>query len=167
MQHLGEINGRQVLYLKVDGNENWFDELPTENWLVLPIGDDQNIQAYFKLADKCIDKKVVYVCTLGQCCELIHDIFDEEIVGKKISNGESVESEDEFENSPMTTWDYNFASGFWFAVTSAYDGDKLIDKVVCIDYTSGVKNFLIELLNKFHQEWLPSDDAVQLPKYDN
>src|SRR4051812_48525507 len=113
MQPLGERNDRQVFYLKVNGSENWLDELPDENWLALPIGDEKNIQAYTRLADKCIDKKVVYMCAIGQSSELIHDIFDEMVVGKKILNGESVESEDDFENSPMTTWDNDFDNGFW------------------------------------------------------
>lgn len=167
MQYLGKINGRHVFYIRPDDGEIWFDDLPTENWLALSIGDDPNIQSFSQLADKCIDKNALYMCSLGQSCELIHDIFDSVIVGKKIANGESVESTDDFENSPLTTWHHNFDEGFWFALNAAHDEYKIIDKVVCIDYTRGVKNYLIELLNKLHQEWLPSDNEIQLPIYDD
>ncbi len=169
MQRLGEINDRQVFYLKVNEDEKWFTELPNDNWLVLPIcGENGNVKSYHSLADKTIDNKVLFACAVGKESELIHDIFDQYIVSKKLLNGESIESPDDFEDSPMTTADNNLDEGFWFALYSAFHGTKEINKVVCIDYTiRGVKNHLIDLLKRFHQGWIPSEDEVQLPKYDS
>ena len=43
-----------------------------------------------------------------------------------------------------------------------------MDKVVCIDLTKrNVKRNLIELIDKINDGWLPSDDEIQLAKYDN
>jgi hypothetical protein len=168
MERLGEINDRQVFYIKVTDDDNWFDKLPSQDWLAIPIGDKKAIQIYSKLADNCYDRKLVYMCALGQSSELIHDIFDETKYTKKIERGESIDSRDDFEDTAITTWHKNFDEGFWFALNAAFDGDKLIDKVVCIDYTtSGVKNYLVELLDKFHQKWLPSEEEILMPKYDS
>ena len=165
MHYLGETNNRKIFYIKAEKEDNWMNVLPTSNWLAIPIVDEENIPAFTLLAEKCIARNVVYVCALGRCSEKFHDIFDEMVVLLKVRNNENIQ-EDDFENAPMTIWDYNFDQGFWFAVTIATDENRLIDKVVCIDYTKGVKNYLIETLHKINQNWLPAEDKILLPKYD-
>ena len=168
MELLGQINDREILYLKFRGEQNSFENLPTENWLAVPIGQDKNVELYSRLANKCIDNNVSFMCALGQSGELIHDIFDEEVVPRKIAGGESIGTEGDFEDSPITTWHFNFSEGFWFALTSAYDDDKKIDKVVCIDLTSkGVKNHLRYLIGKIQTGWFPSDQKSEEPRFDS
>lgn len=168
MELLGVSCERQLFYINVNTNTNWAESLPTQNWLVFAIGDEKDIDAYSTLSDVCIEKNVAYVCSAGKYCELIHDIFDETIVWKKIQNGESVDSMDDFENSPMTTWDNHFSEGFWFAITTAYDEHFIIDTIVCIDYTTkGVKQHLITLIEKINSGWLPSDEEFEEPVYDS
>ena len=168
MQLLDEINERQIFYIKVYSGEILFDELPINNWLVLPIsGEDGNMKSYHLLADNSLNKNVLYACTVGEECELIHDIFDQCIISNKILKGESIESPDDFEDSPMTTWDDNLDEGFWFALYTAFHPTKDINKVVCIDYTKrGLKNHLIDLLKRFHLGWIPSEDEPELLMYD-
>jgi hypothetical protein len=147
---------------------DWLDNLPTENWLVFPIGNDKDLEGYSKFADKCIDNNVLYVCAAGQNGEFIHDIFDELIVWKKIEKDEGVDTQDDFENAPMTTWHNNFSEGFWFAILAAHHGRKDINKVVCVDFTTkGVKQHLTNLIDKINNSWLPSDDENEDALYDN
>ena len=168
MLKLGEINDRIVLYIKVGDDENWYNELPTSNWLIIPIADEKNIKGFTKLAEKCIEKNLIYMCGLGKCCEVFDDIFDEVDLVKKILNNENTDAAEAFEDSPITTWHNNFAEGFWFAVTVANYSDKIINKVVCVDFTSkGVKNYLAALLVKLHQGWLPSSEESKQPEYDS
>lgn len=158
MEDWGEYNNRQIFYLSTRQCVNWVDELPDANWLALPIGNEKDIKLYSELAEKCLSKNVSYVCTVGAACELIHDIFDEEIVHQKIKNGNSVESEDDFENSPMTSWHNNFEEGIWFAIFAAYDDSKQIDKVVCIDLTGTIaRQRLFELVGKIKIGYIPPD----------
>jgi hypothetical protein len=60
---------------------------------------------------------VVYICTWGRGCELVHDVFDEEIVGA----GEFAES------VPMivTTWhaEEPLSSAIWFLLRLASPHD--------------------------------------------
>jgi hypothetical protein len=158
MESWGEYNDRQLFYLPTRQNINWADELPTSDWLAIVVGDTRDIALYSEVADKCIAKNVSYVCTLGLACELIHDIFDEEIVEKKIQNGDSTESEDDFEDSLMTDWHNDFEEGVWFAIIAANDDTKYIDKVVCIDLTDTIeRQRLFELIEKIKTGYIPPD----------
>ena len=76
----------------------WENELPTENWLVIPFGHTKDVKLISRLANVCLDKKVNYACTIGQTCELIHDIFDEEIVSRKYI-------EEQWDTSIYRDWD--------------------------------------------------------------
>jgi hypothetical protein len=168
LELLGQINDREIFYTSFREDQNLFENLRNENWLAVPIGQDKDIHLYSRLADNCIDNNVSYICALGQSSELIHDIFDEEVVARKIAAGESVETQDDFKNSPMTTWHLNFSEGFWFALTSAYNDGKKIDTVVCIDLTSkGVKKHLKYLIDKIQTGWFPSEEKIEEPKFDN
>jgi hypothetical protein len=54
---------------------------------------------------------------------------------RRIKNGLSVESEQDFEFKPMTTWHNDFDEGVRFAINSAYDDYVEIDKVIFLDMT--------------------------------
>lgn len=168
MIRIGNSNNREIFYINVSTDLDWLNNLPTENWLVFPIGNDKDIEAYSKLADKCTDNNVLYVCSAGQNGEFIHDIFDELIVWKRIEKGESTENPNEFENSPLTTWHNNFSEGIWYAIVSAHHEIKEIHQIVCVDFTTkGVKQHLIHLIEKINNNWLPSDEEHEEPLYDN
>jgi hypothetical protein len=171
MEQIGQCisNGRQIFYTNIWTDQNWLDDLPSGNWVAFPVGQGHDVEIYSKLANRCIDNNVLYICAAGLNCELIHDIFDEVIVEKKIKAGESIDSPDDFENSPMTIWDNNFSEGFWFAVVVTYHDLAPIDQIVCIDFTKqGVKRHLTDLINKINNDydWLPSDEEYEEPVYD-
>ncbi|MBW8360586.1 MAG: hypothetical protein K0M56_00200 [Kaistella sp.] len=167
MEVIGNVNGRQIIYINIWENINWTDNLPTHNWLVFPVGQGNDVSIYSKLADKSIDNNVLYLCAAGEFCELIHDIFDEVIIAKKIANNESIESPDDFKNSPITTWHNSFSEGLWFATTCANHEEKTIDKIICVDFMKqGVKDHLINLVESINNGWLPSDEENEDPEYD-
>jgi hypothetical protein len=161
---IGYSNERQILYTNIWTDENWLQLLPTENWLAFPIGQEKDVENYIKLAAKSIDNDVSYVCAVGEYCELIHDIFDEIIIEKEL---ESLDNADAFDDSPMTTWHNNFSEGFWFAITNAHHELKIINKIICIDFTKqGVQVHLSNLVEKINNNWLPSDGRREKPIYD-
>ncbi len=134
MVDLGQKNQRQILYLQTKAN-NWKKELPSASWLVLPIGHKRDEKLIAEVIDSCLDNGVNYVCALGQECEFIHDFFDDSIVIRRIKNGLSVESEEDFEYEAMTTWHNDFDEGVWFAIHAAYDDYVNIDKIIFLDMT--------------------------------
>lgn len=134
MVDLGQKNKRQLIYLRTK-TDNWKKELPKSGWLVLPIGHKRDEKLIVDIIDSCLDNGVKYVCTLGQECEFIHDRFDDSVVMRRINNGLSVESEEDFEYEPMTTWHNDFDDGVRFAIHSAYDDYVEIDRVIFLDMT--------------------------------
>ena len=144
MKDLGEINSRRLIYIHAR-TEDWRGNLPTENWLVMPIGDDKDRKGIEAIVESCLHNGVKYVCALGEECEFIHDVFDDSIVNKRIKEGKSVESEEDFEYEPMTTWHNDFDEGIWFAIHSAYDDYVDIDKVVFLDMTENGEIGRVEL----------------------
>lgn len=159
MENLGKYNNREVFYLSSKPAKDWLGELPTGNWLVLPIGDCVDSKAYIELADQCLANNVLYVCAVGECCEIIHDIFDETVVANKIIAGENTNSQINFENSPMTTWHNDFDEGVWFAMTTAFNDTVEINKIICIDFTENkYKQRVIELIGRIQEGWIPQDN---------
>jgi len=152
-----KLTNRIVYYLSTI-SDPWIDQLPSSKWLVLSIIDTKDSATLDKIAKACLDKNVEYICAVGSECEHAHDWFDETIVERRINNGQPLDTVDDFEDEPMTTWHNDFSEGFWFALTSAFNGDKQIDTVVCLDTTEKECRLqLMELLAKINTGWLPPD----------
>jgi hypothetical protein len=167
LEQIGISNNRQILYTHAWENHHALDQLPKDHWLAFFIGDDKHLDTYSKLASKCLANNVLYVCTAGQCCEYIHDIFDEVIVWNEIEGDQNIDNLNHLETSPLTTWHHHFYEGLWFAITTAHHESKPIDKVVCLDFTrQGVKGHLTHLIEKANAHELPSDDEFEMPIYD-
>lgn len=111
---------------------------------------------------------MTYTCSAGELAGLTEQYFDEEIGWRGVQQEEKTGKEYDYEQLPITTMHRNFGEGFWFASTLAYDRDKEINKVVCIDFTTRkVKKHLTELVEKINNGWLPSDEEIELAEYDN
>ncbi|MFD1145501.1 hypothetical protein ACFQ4C_30525 [Larkinella insperata] len=151
MNLLGAVNEREVYYFQLPNNGNWFDFLPFNNWLVIPISNERDEHLINVVAEKCLEKKVTYICTTGKDCEYVHDIFDETIVINRLTDGLPVDSPDDFEHEPMTTWNAEIAECLWFALYTAHNEYNKIEKVVCLDLTRKESNekILSALISQF------------------
>ncbi|MBP6215282.1 MAG: hypothetical protein KA399_03695 [Chitinophagaceae bacterium] len=171
MTKIGELNDRQIFFTNVRVDLHWFDKLPSSNWLAFTIADTADKELLSDTTKKCLDSNVLYTCNAGQLGSDTEDYFDEEIVWRQVQIEERTGKPQDYKTSPMTTSHRNFDEGFWFATTvanaTAYDEYIPIDKVVCIDMTQqGVKKYLLELIDKIKNGWLPSDKEIEVPKYD-
>lgn len=157
MDKIGQHNDRQVFYLSTR-QINWTYQLPIDNWVVLAIGHNNDIDLINTIAKKCLEKNVSYICATGEQSGLIHDTFDLLIVQNKIAKGESIASPEDFEYSPLTTCENNIDEQFWFSLTNAFHPYIDITKVVCLDMTeTGVKDKLVDLLTKMNAGWFPPE----------
>lgn len=167
MEILGQIGNRQILYTNIITDQNWFEKLPLDNWVVFTIGDTNTSDYEDNLVRHCLDKNVCYTCSAGQLAGSTELEFDLEIVNRALAIEDRTGKEYDYEKSPCTTSHKNFGEGFWFAATLASDSHKDIDKVVCTDFTTkGVKQNLNELVEKINNGWLPSDEEIEEPNYD-
>ncbi len=165
MTKIGEHNDRQILYLNVRTDLQWFEKLPLSNWLAFTIADETDKDLLYDMTAKCLDRNVLYTCSVGELASEAEDYFDEEIVWKQVQIEELTGKPQDYETSPMTTFHRNFDEGFWFAIqvacATSYDKDIPINIVVCIDLTGqGMENYITELLGKIKIGWLPSDIEV-------
>jgi len=97
-------------------------------------------------------------CGAGEACSEIDDAFDFAIVDGKLASLNRDLTQDDFRDSPMTTWHDDFDEGFWFSVTTAYHEEQLIDKIVVANLTEKNYKFRIkELVAKIQAGWLPPD----------
>ena len=168
MELLGNIKDRQILYTNIRADQNWSTVLPIDNWIIFTIADDIDRELIHEIVKVSLDKLVCYICCAGKLAGFTENIFDLEIVHRAIQEETQTGKPYDYEFSPMTTFHKNFSEGFWFATTVAYDTYKDTNTVVCIDFTTkGVKGHLTELLTKFNNNWLPSEEDIEDPIYDN
>lgn len=153
MNSIGVINEREVYYFRITDKERWFDFLPFGNWLVMPLSDERNEILIDIVAQKCLEKKVVYICTTGKYGEYIHDVFDETIADSRFQ----IDSSDELEHDPVTTWDAEIVECLWFALYSAQGEHSKIEKIVCLDFASEQSNerTIVALMSRFSTGWVP------------
>ena len=155
MDKLGEYNERLIYYQWINDSD-WEKDLPYDNWLIMPIGHIRDYDLIKKVSNVCLDKNVIYLCALGDACEMIHDIFDVTVIDKRIEKGLSIDCPNDFDREPMTTWHNDFGEGVWFALTNAFDDYKKINSVVCLDLTEcGEKDRLINMIQNIKNGWIP------------
>ena len=167
MENIGKINDKEIFYISIRDNSNWFTVLPTKKWIAFTIVDTKDKEMLNKCTEKILDRNVSYTCSAGELASLTEDYFDEEIVYRAVLFEEETGEKFDYNKSLMTTSHRNFSEGFWFASTLANDEEYGIKKVVCIDFTTKkVKNYLTELVSKIKDDWLPSDEEIELAIYD-
>ncbi len=97
------------------------------------MSDERDRNYLDEVISKIINKNVCYLCTVGNQCELVHDLADEEIVFRVVD----IDKPYLPEHNIMTTWHHNFDEGIWFSVIAAHHDEIDIETVVILDMTSG------------------------------
>ncbi|WP_394751082.1 hypothetical protein [Spongiimicrobium salis] len=157
MELLGRINRREIFYVKRRNNPDWKYSLPGNNWIAFIIANNEDEEMIPLAVNVCLDKNVLYVCNTGEFGSRAEDYFLEEAGWRGVQYEEKTAKEYEY-GTPMFSVHKNFGEGFWFAAVVVSDEDKVMDKVVCIDFTKRkVRRHLLELIDKINADWLPSD----------
>lgn len=152
MTELGEINDRQVLYIKHDHATVWFKDFPKGNWLLFAITDRHLPEIFNEISRRAVDNDVVYVCSTGQQAESFHNAVDDVIIIRDVEN----------EYHPnwciLTTADNDLEEEFWFAANSAFGETEEITKIICLDITTtNHADKLKDLITKMKTGWIPND----------
>lgn len=167
MEFIGNIRQRKIYYLQVRNNERWKHSLPKNDWMVFTIANKEDEELVPPAVKICLDRNVSYTCSAGGLAYMTEEYFDEEITWRGVEYEMKTKKEFDYEFSPVTTAHNNFGEGFWFAATLANNDDYGIEKVVCLDFTKRkVRKHLTQLIEQINNGWLPSDEGIELAKYD-
>lgn len=172
MELIGHIGERQIFYCNIRSEEDWFKKISFHDWIAFTIADESDKDLLSSLASNSLDAGVCYACCAGQLASLTEDYFDEETVWREVQKSEKTGLEPDYEAAPMTTYHKNFSEGFWFAATNANqiinDAYVISNEIICIDCTNRkTRGFIINLINKINNGWLPSDSEIERPEYDS
>lgn len=130
------LHGRRVILIEYDTATNWSNGLPNANWLCVLASDDRERRYLDEIISKIIAKDVGWVVTIGNQCELVHDLIDEEIAFRQADiEPLYLPKHDDI----MTTFHHDFADGIWFSIVAAHDDDFEIETVVILDLTRGAR----------------------------
>lgn len=143
------LNDRRIRFAEYSTARNWYDQLPNKDWLCVLVVNDKPRRYIDEVISKILAKDVAYVCTIGEQCELVHDLIDEEISYRE------VEIYDNYlpKHQIMTTWHDNFEDGIWFAIYAALNEEVEIKEIILLDMTNGSEIQRIEAtLNKIRKE---------------
>lgn len=168
MELIGRINRRKIYYLQIRNNSEWKSSLPKNDWVAFTIANKEDEELVPPSVKVFMNRNVSYTCSAGTLANWTENYFDDEIAWRGAEYEMQTKQEFDYKKTPVTTAHKNFGEGFWFAATLANDDNFDIDKVVCIDFTKRkVKKHLTDLIEKINNGWLPSDEEIELAKYDN
>ena len=152
MVQVGTYWNRKVLWCEF--HELLTDAIPNEDWLVFMLSDSEPDSEKFDVfVRSSIDKNILEFKAGGLKGELLHDLFDENMVDKEMKENKQY--------SVMTTWHNgeSVADIFWqcFGATclpETTDYDNI--SILCTDL-DGVNRAeeLKDYLTRFEEGWLP------------
>ncbi|RZK28503.1 MAG: hypothetical protein EOO63_11125 [Hymenobacter sp.] len=128
-----KINDREIRVVNYSTEKNWLQELPVQDWLCLLCVDNTARNCLDEIFSKIILSNVSWVHTIGEQCELAHDLLDEEITYRECEEPPLYLPKHDI----MTTWDSDFAEGIWFAIYAAHVYPIDISTVIILDMTGG------------------------------
>ena len=152
MEHLGNINNREIIYQKHGLEVNWAKTIPNNNWLLFALVESDNTDILDEVARKVIDNNVCYICCAGTSGKKMHDLIDENLVIRDL------EIEKHFlpSHQVITTWHESIEDGLWFALNCAFNETVIIEKVYCLEIDkSSSKKSIEELIDKFSAGYIP------------
>lgn len=163
MEKLGKIALREIYDISVVEDQNWWKQLPKNNWIAFTINTVETVQLVPLAARRCIQKRLVYGCSTGECAEIMYNFFDMEfhILAKSPTENNDINE------SIMTSTHENFSEGLWTASSFGERSLAHCQKVICLDFTERrVKQHIQEVIIKTNEGWIPSDEEVENPKFD-
>jgi hypothetical protein len=145
METFGKVNNRDIIYQKHAVDVNWTKAMPTNNWLLIVVIEEQNRRILDEISRKAIVNNACYICCIGKQAELFHDMIDEEIVFRQVYI-------DNLYMPPfdiLTTYETKLNEGLWFAGHAANHSTVKIDTILCLDASKlQVKEAINRLINR-------------------
>ena len=143
------MHNREIRLIEYSTERNWYQEIPTENWLCVLVVNNKPRRYIEEVISKIIDKDGCYFCAIGNQGKEAHDLMDEEIAYREAE----IEQLYVPKHSIITTWDNELEEGIWFAIFAAHHEIVEIKKVIILDMTDGketrrIQSALLKIRNE-------------------
>ncbi|WP_028668099.1 DUF7684 family protein [Runella zeae] len=135
------IHSRNVVLVEYNTTQNWYAQIPNQNWLCVLISDNTARRYLDEVIAKIIAKDVCWISTVGKQCAMLHDLVDEEITFREVDIDKLYLPQHHI----MTTWHTNFEEGIWFSIIAANADEIDIETVILLDMTHGKRRKDIEM----------------------
>lgn len=143
MEILGNLNDREIIYVRHSLERPWYKAFPNQSWLLFVIADKFESTIFREINRRALDNNVVYVCSTGREGEKFHTIINEDIV---------VRDADIWQYLPkhiiMTTWNEDMVEGLWFTMWAAQSPDEEINTIICLDLSLADQRIALKELVK-------------------
>lgn len=119
---------RKISVLKMNNYEISSD-FSSEGYFILFLADSSenlNIEKVSGFMDIMLKRGMVYLCSWGRNCELIHDIADRVICSLNLSKGDN--------STVLTTWHKNeeISEALWYALNTAVPAERYCSDAVSV-----------------------------------
>ena len=155
---IGRIDTIGVRYQGIDQHDEWVNNLPKSNWLLLIIANEVQPTLFSKLVTRCMAHEPSYVCCVGDGASVLEEWFDEEIVEIALAWEKKQRKQYDYDVAPVTTADTSLDEGFWFATSVAPASVATLETVFCLDVTNECQNRIQELIPLINAGWFPPDE---------
>ena len=149
MEKLTHIGNVTINFEEYNTSKNWIKDFPTDKWCLLVIADEKKITWFSEIINKSIDRNVGCIFSVGRQHNFIHDIADEELTIREV--------EDLYlpDHLVITVGDENVENGICDAIYVFARDENEINQIVILDTTQAYKSYIVELLKKFIEGYIP------------
>jgi len=154
MNYLNSILEKEIYYTEFSTEGDWIKEFPIDNWAIIIIADEKNLNYFSEIINNCINRNVAFITSVGKQFDFIHDLADEEIIFREVD----VENLYLPKHSIVTIGNSDFENGIWEGIYISFNGDVEIKKVVILDVENKYFDEIKNLIEKFNEDYIPKSD---------
>jgi len=142
---------KEIKFLKCKPGEDTIRNLPSSNWCLIILANDNQTDYFNEIINNAIDNNVAYICGVGKQHDLIHELADEELSYRYTE----VSQKHYPKHVVITVGNEDIEKGLWSGVYASEHPDVPIQQIIIIDmedFTSA-GNILLE---KFSGGYIPN-----------
>lgn len=154
MIYLNSILEKEIFYSQFSTERNWIKDFPKEKWAIIIVADEKNSNYFSEIINKCINRNVAFITSVGKQYDSIHDLADEEIVFREVD----IEKLYLPKHSIITIGEKDFENGIWEGIYMSLNEEVEIKKIVILDIERKFFEEIKKLIEKFKNGYLPESD---------
>lgn len=147
MKTLTEIHGIPIRFVEFDTSKNWIAKFPDKDWVVVIVANKLNRNYFDEIIRKVIDRNVIWISSVGEQQDLIHEMADDEILIRDIENGYLPN------HDIMTIGESNLLDGLFNGIFLPIQSEDNVKEAVIVDMDMLNHDKIISSIKKLQKEY--------------